>query len=183
MPGPTVLSLQWNGALEAGQGGIDKCVGQDWQQPQQMDGVRLDLHPSTSRRRTALQHWVHEANYLNNDLQPPPNVLHTAVHKFNPCDADTATLEAMAGRGELPGALVVAALQSFALSRAHALGIGDKVELLVEMPTENEGETRDEWIDRWATIVKVEAHRFLIHGEADCSVGKNVEWFELVHVR
>ena len=28
-----------------------------------------------------LQHWVHETNYLGNGLQPPPNVLHAAVHK------------------------------------------------------------------------------------------------------
>ena len=32
----------------------------------------------------ALQHWVHEVNYLDNSLQPPPSVLHTAVHKFTP---------------------------------------------------------------------------------------------------
>ena len=51
----------------------------------------------------ALQHWVHETNHLDNGLQPPPNVLHTAVHKFTPRNADTATLEAMVERGELPG--------------------------------------------------------------------------------
>ena len=28
----------------------------------------------------ALQHWVHEINYLDNSLQPLPSVLHTAVH-------------------------------------------------------------------------------------------------------
>ena len=33
---------------------------------------------------TALQHWVHEVNYLDNSLQPPPSILHTAVHKFTP---------------------------------------------------------------------------------------------------
>ena len=43
----------------------------------------------------ALQHWVHETNFLANGLQPPPNLLHEAVHKFTPRDADTATLEAM----------------------------------------------------------------------------------------
>ena len=61
----------------------------------------------------ALQHWVHEANnfnYLDNGLQLLPNVLHTAVDKFTPCDADTATLEVMVERGELLGAL-----QSFTL--------------------------------------------------------------------
>ena len=31
----------------------------------------------------ALQHWVHEVNYLGSGLQPPPSVLHTAVHRFN----------------------------------------------------------------------------------------------------
>ena len=57
----------------------------------------------------ALQHWVHKTNHLGNGLpvQPPPNVLHAAVHKFTPCDADTATLEAMVEQGKLlvPGAL------------------------------------------------------------------------------
>ena len=51
----------------------------------------------------ALQQWFHEINFLDNSLQPPPSVLHTAVHKFTPRDADTATLEAMLERGELVG--------------------------------------------------------------------------------
>ena len=59
----------------------------------------------------ALQHWVHEVNYLGSGLQPPPSVLRTAVHRFNARDADTATLEAMVGRGEIQGAL-----QGFTLS-------------------------------------------------------------------
>ena len=124
----------------------------------------------------ALQHWVHEANYLDNGLQLLPNVLHTAVDN-TPRDADTATLKVMVERGELPGAL-----QSFTLGRACVLGISDEVKLLLEMLIENEGDTRDKWIDRWATIVKVEDHRFLIHSKADRSVSEQVEWFESAHV-
>ena len=40
----------------------------------------------------ALQHWVHETNFLDNSLQPPPNLLHEAVHKFTPRDATTLQL-------------------------------------------------------------------------------------------
>ena len=43
----------------------------------------------------ALQHWVHETNFLDNSLQPLPHVLHEAVHKFTPRNADTATLKVM----------------------------------------------------------------------------------------
>ena len=122
----------------------------------------------------ALQHWVHETNFLDNGLQPPPNLLHEAVHKFTPRDADTATLEAMVERGELHGALPRFAPRS--------LGIGDEVELLVQMPTEIDGETRNEWIDQKATIVKVEAGRYFIHIEADLADGK-VAWYEAARVR
>ena len=31
------------------------------------------------------------------------------------------------------------------------------------MPTENEAENRDEWVDQQATVVKVEDDRYLIH--------------------
>ena len=51
----------------------------------------------------SLQQWIHEVNYLDSSLQPPPSIMHTAVHKFTPRDADTATLEAMLERGELIG--------------------------------------------------------------------------------
>ena len=96
----------------------------------------------------ALQQWVHKINDLDNGLQPPPSILHTAAHKFTPRDADTATLKAMVERGKLPSTL-----QRLAPGQPRALGIGDKVELLLEMPTEIEGETKDEWIDRRATIL------------------------------
>ena len=46
---------------------------------------------------------MRSTNYLDNSLQPPPSILHTAAHKFTPQDADTATLEAMLERGELIG--------------------------------------------------------------------------------
>ena len=50
----------------------------------------------------------------------------------------------MVGRGKLPGAL-----QRFA---PRNLGIGDEVELLVQMPTEIEDETTNEWIDQKARL-------------------------------
>ena len=122
----------------------------------------------------ALQHWVHETNYLDNGLQPAPNVLHTAVHKFTPRDANTATLEAMVEQGELPGAL-----QRFAL---RSLGISDKVELLIQMLTEIEDETMNKWIDQKATVVKVEAGRYLIHIEANLTNDGKVVLFEATHI-
>ena len=81
-------------------------------------------------------------------------------------------------RGELPGAL-----QGFAPSRPRALGIRDEVELLLEMPPEIEGETKDEWFDRRATIIKVEARRFLVHCEAGHGVSDKVDWIESGCVR
>ena len=65
----------------------------------------------------------------------------------------------MVERGEILRAL----LSGFILSRPHVLGIDNEVELLVEMLTEIDGETKDEWIDRQATIVKVEDNRYLVH--------------------
>jgi hypothetical protein len=50
------------------------------------------------------------------------------------------------------------------------------------MPTEIDGETRNEWIDQKATIVKVEASRYFIHIEADLADGK-VAWYEAARVR
>ena len=125
----------------------------------------------------ALQHWVHEVKYLENGLQPPPSVLHTAVRRFTSRDANTATLEAMVERGEIQGAL-----QGFALSRPRVLGIGDEVELLVQMPTEIEGETKDEWINRRATIVKVEGNRFLVLCKGGQGVSDQVAYFESARV-
>ena len=49
----------------------------------------------------SLQQWFHKINFLDNSLQPPPSILHTAAHKFTPQDADTATLEAILEKGEL----------------------------------------------------------------------------------
>ena len=70
---------------------VDKWMGTIW--------TRILLYHGG----TLLQQWFHEINFLDNGLQPPPSVLHTAVHKFTPRDADTATLEAMLERGELIG--------------------------------------------------------------------------------
>ena len=106
-----------------------------------------------------LQQWIHEVNFLDNGLQPPLSVVHTAVHKFTPQDADTTTLEAMLERGEL----ISTPAESFFLNRQRTLGISNKVEVLMEMLTEDEDEMRDEWIDRQATIVKVEEGRYLMH--------------------
>ena len=60
----------------------------------------------------------------------------------------------------------------------HVLGISDKVELLVEMLTEIEGETKDKWIDRRATIVKVEGNRLLMHCEGGQGISDWVEYFK-----
>ena len=32
----------------------------------------------------SLQQWIHEVNYLDNGLHPPPSIVRTAVHKFTP---------------------------------------------------------------------------------------------------
>ena len=58
----------------------------------------------------------------------------------------------MLERGELIGTTA----EDFFPKRPHTLGLGDEVEVLVEIPTEVKDETKDEWIDRQATIVKVE---------------------------
>ena len=81
-------------------------------------------------------------------------------------------------RGEILRAL----LSGFILSRPHVLGIDNEVELLVEMLTEIDGETKDEWIDRHATIIKVESNRFHIHCEGSQGISDWIEWFELAHV-
>ena len=59
-----------------------------------------------------------------------------------------ATLKAMLERGELLG-------QSYT-PKVHHLTVGDEVELRVEMPTDIEGETRYEWVNKRSTIVKIE---------------------------
>ena len=84
----------------------------------------------------SLQQWVHEVNYQDNGLHPLPYIVRTAVHKFTPRDADTATLEAMMERGELIGTTA----ESFFPNQPRALLIGDEVEVLIGMPTEIEGE-------------------------------------------
>ena len=61
--------------------------------------AQLLLHQGSA----SLQQWIREVNYLDNSLQPLLSILRTAVHKFTPQDADTATLEAMLERGELIG--------------------------------------------------------------------------------
>ena len=67
----------------------------------------------------SLQQWIHEVNYLDNSLQPLPSILHTAVHKFTPRDADTATLEAMLERSELIGT----SAESFKISELTAYAV------------------------------------------------------------
>ena len=52
----------------------------------------------------------------------------------------------------------------------------------MEMPTEDEDETRDEWIDRQATIVKVEQGRYLVQLNIGPS-GPTTRWFPSTHVR
>ena len=63
------------------------------------------------------------------------------------------------------------------------MGISDEVEMPIQMLTEIEGETKNEWIDQKATIVKAEAGRYLIHTEADLADDGKVVWFEVAHVR
>ena len=111
MPSP-----QWAGAFEGGQGGTNSCVTvQDRRRPRQVDGVRLDRSSPLSRRRGA-------AALGSRNKLPEQRSAATAQCKFTPRNADTATLEAMMERGELPGAL-----QRFA---PRSLGISDEVELL-----------------------------------------------------
>ena len=47
------------------------------------------------------------------------------------------------------------------------------------MPTDVEDETKDEWIDRQATIVKVEGGRYLVHS----NVGPSEESTRWEHPR
>ena len=77
----------------------------------------------------------------------------------------------------LPGALPRFALRS--------LGIGDEFELLVQMPTEIDGETKNDWIDQKAAIVKVEASRYLrvVHIKADLADDGRVVWYKAACVR
>ena len=86
----------------------------------------------------------------------------------------------MLERGELVGTSRSA--ESFFPSRPRTLDIGDEVEVLLEMPTEIEGETKDEFIDRRATIVKVEDNQFLVHSDAGPSE-ELVRWFESARIR
>ena len=109
-------------------GNLDKWMGTIW--------TRILLYQGGA----SLQQWFHEINFLDNSLQPLLSVLRTAVHKFTPRDADTATHEAMLERGELIGTTA----EDFFPKRPCTLGISDEVEVLVEMPTEVEDETKDE---------------------------------------
>ena len=112
------------------------------------------------------------------EVQPPPNVLRTAAHRFTPHDVDTASLEAMHG-----GARRATRGSAELYAEGRVLGIGHEVELLVEMPTEIEDETKNEWIDKRATIIKVESHRYLVHIEVDLANNGKVAWFESARVR
>ena len=51
----------------------------------------------------SLKQWVHEENFWVWNLQPPAEILNTAVHTFTARYADYYTLAAMAEKGELPG--------------------------------------------------------------------------------
>ena len=145
---------------------VDKWMGTIWTQ--------ILLHQGGA----SLQQCFHKVNYMDNSLQPLPSVMHTAVHRFTPRDADTATLKAMLERGELIGTPA----ESFFPSRLCTLGISDKVKVLVEMLTEIEGENKDEWIDRQATIVKVEDSRHLMHSKVRPSE-ESTRWFPSTCVR
>ena len=126
----------------------------------------------------SLQQWVHEINYQDNGLHPPPYIVHTAVHKFTPRDADTATLEAMMERGELIGTTA----ESFFPNQPRSLLIGDEVEVLIGMPTEIEGEFRDEWVDRQAVVAYIEDDRYLVHTRVGPSE-ESTRWYPSERVR
>ena len=108
-----------------------------------------------------LRQWCYEDNKMVNGLNPPPETMHIAVHRFTARDADSATLEAMLERGDI---------SSFRIGAEHArtgMSIGDSVKLLVDLPTDIEGESRPTWIDKQSTIVKAEEARILVYSEAD----------------
>jgi hypothetical protein len=129
----------------------------------------------------ALQQYGFEQNYLVNRLEPPPHVLHIAVHGFTARDADTATLEAMFEQGELGGHAEFGS--SDVRTQNARLAPGDEVELLVELPTEVEEETRSEWIYRNSTIVKAVAGGFLVHSDSNLNADGRIERFPDEHVR
>ena len=145
---------------------VDKWLATVWSQLLMYQGSAL------------LQQWIHMVNYLDNSLQPPLSIMHTAVHKFTPQDADTATLEAMLEKGELIGT----SAESFLPNRPRALSVSDEVEVLLEMPTEDEEETRDEWVDRQATVVKVEDDRYLVHSNVR-PTDVSAQWFLAMRMR
>ena len=62
------------------------------------------------------------------------------------------------------------------------LAINDEVKVLVEMLTEVEGETKDKWIDRQVTIIKIEDNRYLMHSNI-CPSEESTQWFLSTHVR
>ena len=145
---------------------LEKWMGSIWGQ--------LLLHQGGA----SLQQWVHEINFQDNGLHPPAFIVHTAVHKFTPRDADTATLEAMMERGELFGTTA----ESFFPNQPRSLLIGDEVEVLIGMPTETEGEYRDEWVDRQAIISFIEDDRYLVHSRVG-PAEESTRWYPSDRVR
>ena len=92
-----------------------------------------------------------------------------AAHQFLARDADSATLETMIERSELPwhnGA-----------PKCGAPRIGDEVKLLFDIPTDVDDEVTPEWNDSRATIAKVGEGRVLVHSE----FREKADWFEAKH--
>ena len=54
--------------------------------------------------------------------------------------------------------------------------------MLLEMPTEDEEETRDKWVDHQATVVKVKDDRYLVHSNVRAS-DVPARWFPSTRVR
>ena len=54
--------------------------------------------------------------------------------------------------------------------------------MLLKMPTEDEEETRDKWVDRLATVIRVEDDRYLMHSNVRAT-DVSTQWFLATHIR
>ena len=78
----------------------------------------------------------------------------------------------MLEKGELIGILA----KSLFLNQPCTLCVSNKVEVLLKMPTEDEEETRDKWVDCQATIVKIEDDQYLIYSNIR-PTDASTQWF------
>ena len=106
-----------------------------------------------------LEQWVHERNRLQWGLQPPTDVINQAAHRFSYREADTATLEEMARRGELARlGISTTGRQQPPHEATQFIGAGHAVEVL-SANTEGEEESYFQapptWTDDGFTVVEV----------------------------